>query len=452
VLFGSSRRHGGRDVTALGLFCLSYILWRPVSNGVVLYPVLALLAASALARCVTGQRRVFRSFAVTGYLLIVAGLITALVGSVNATPGFAQQSTVWFGSTFIWGLWAVSMTRDKVRLTLRVVTIATALLSGLIILYIGANQGILPSIVPDSLLNAQGAGYDLTGDGSAIRLYGLSTLAAAGPLVSSALVAGKDKFLPSRALLAVATILAVLAAIFAGRRAIAAVTIASPLVTYALLRLLRPRAHVARPTTRLLKWILGAPLILVLSVVAFHFSLLDRPLAALGDGLHLYFNIGNSSGGAKAASDVVREQQTGELVTAWGGHPWFGSGLGAVLPDGFVRSADRPWMFELQYHQLLFSSGLVGAGLLSAAFVSAWHGVRRAAAASPEHVPTIVATSVAAISMLVANASNPYLQAVGNGWAIALILGVANALLVPKVEAVVPVGSGTMSSVGLFHR
>jgi hypothetical protein len=64
---------------------------------------------------------------------------------------------------------------------------------------------------------------------------------------------------------------------------------------------------------------------------------------------------------------------------------------------------------------------------------------------SPEHVPTLVATSVAALSMLVANASNPYLQAVGHVWSVALVLGVANALLRPRAQPDVAVDDASSS-------
>lgn len=417
--------------TALMLMCLCYVIWRPVSNGSVLYPVLALLAALAISKILTGERSVAKPFAIAAYLLTLAVLITTIVGSIRATPGLTQQATLWFGSIAIWGLWAVSLTRDGIHLTLRVITIATASLSGLIVLYVGAQQGLLPSFVPDSVLNAQGAGFDLTQQGSAIRLYGLSTLAAAGPLVSSALVVGSDKFLPSRKLLALATVLAVIAGVVAGRRAVAALTILSPVLTYLLMRVLRRREKVPSSKRRAAKWVLASPFLVVVAFVAVKFSLLDRPLAAVGDGFNLVFGTVSASDSLKSASDLVRAQQTKELLTAWGDHPLFGHGLGAVLPDGFVRSTERPWMFELQYHDLLFTSGLVGALLVLAAGVSAWIGIRRAAAANPEHVPTIVVTCVAAVSMLIANASNPYLQAVGHGWSIALVVGVASALLRP---------------------
>jgi hypothetical protein len=437
----SKLRNGtvGKMRTALMLMCVCYVLWRPVSNGAILYPVLALLVALALSKIVTGERSVSRPFGISAYLLIIGGLVSAIVGSVYGAPGVNQQATVWFGSILIWGVWAVSMTRDQIRLTLRVFTIATAFFSGLIVLYIGAQQGMLPNVVPDSWLRSQEAGFDLTADGSAVRLLGLSTLAAAGPLVSSALVAGRDTYLPSRRLLALASILAVIAGVVAGRRAIAVVTIASPLLTLLLLRFLRPRAKISGPSRKPPKWVLMSPLLLVGGWVAMRLSLLDRPLAAVGDGLRLFFSFSGASGSAKSSGDLVRVQQGQELLTAWGDRPFLGHGLGAVLPDGFVRSNDRPWMFELQYHDLLFSSGLVGAGLVMAALVSAWVGIRRAAAASPEHVPAIVATCVAAVSMLIANASNPYLQAVGHGWSVALVVGVANALLRPKPTCVVPV-------------
>jgi len=438
--------------TALMLMCLCYVLWRPVSNGAILYPVLALLAVLAVFKLITGERSVSKLFALAAYLLIIAGFITAIVGSVRGAPGLIQQATLWFGSILIWGLWALSFTRDNIRITLGVIAIATACLSGLIVLYVGAQQGFLPGYVPDSVLNAQGAGFDLTQGGSAIRLYGLSTLAAAGPLVSSALFVGRDEYLPSRKLLAVAAVLAVLAAVVAGRRAIAALTIVSPVLTYILLYFMRPRTKVPWSRRRPLKWVLASPLLFVVSLVTVQSSLLDRPLSAVVDGFNLFFGSVSKSGGVKSVSDQLRQQQTQELISAWGDHPFLGHGLGAVLPDGFVRSTDRPWMFELQYHDILFTSGLLGAVLLLAVLISAWVGIRRAAAANPEHVPAIVATCVAALSMLIANATNPYLQAVGHGWSIALVLGVANALLRPPRERDVAVARGTTVTTNPISR
>jgi O-antigen ligase len=118
-------------------------------------------------------------------------------------------------------------------------------------------------------------------------------------------------------------------------------------------------------------------------------------------------------------------------LTAFAGKPLFGYGLGASVPTGYYRAADRPYLFELQYHQLLFTSGLAGLLLVAAAGVAAWVGIRRAARACTEHVPVLVASATGAAALLIVNASNPYLQAVGHGWGLALVVGVANALLDP---------------------
>ncbi|MDN5794742.1 MAG: hypothetical protein L0H79_03200 [Intrasporangium sp.] len=122
----------------------------------------------------------------------------------------------------------------------------------------------------------------------------------------------------------------------------------------------------------------------------------------------------------------------GELVSAWSDSPILGHGLGAVLRSGFTRSDDRPWMFELQYHQLLFSTGLVGILLTAAALVVLAVAMRRAAALFPEHRSVIVTTGVASTALLLANASNPYLQAVGHQWGAAIGAAVIGALLKSK--------------------
>jgi hypothetical protein len=77
---------------------------------------------------------------------------------------------------------------------------------------------------------------------------------------------------------------------------------------------------------------------------------------------------------------------------------------------------------------------LFGAILLLGAVASMWSCIRSAAAQHPEHVPTIVAGCVAASSLLIADASNPYLQAVGHGWGLALVVGIVNALLKPAED------------------
>ena len=59
-------------------------------------------------------------------------------------------------------------------------------------------------------------------------------------------------------------------------------------------------------------------------------------------------------------SSSTRFDQAPELWAAFKGAPVLGSGLGARLADGYVRSTSAPWSFELTYLQLLVQVGVVG--------------------------------------------------------------------------------------------
>jgi hypothetical protein len=124
----------------------------------------------------------------------------------------------------------------------------------------------------------------------------------------------------------------------------------------------------------------------------------------------------------------LRTEQAGELLVGWSQHPLLGAGLGAELASGYTRSDERSWSFELQYHQFLFNYGAVGVVLLVAAAVLVVSLARKAAAAHPENLPVLVVVGTAALALLIANATNPYLQATGHHWGLALAIGVAHAL------------------------
>jgi hypothetical protein len=421
-------------LSVLGIFCLSYLVWRPVSTPLILYPVLAVLGVVSLVQ-VGVATRLAKPFACSIILIACAGAFAALNGAMHATPGLVHQSIVWFGGLVLWSTWAAAFRRETIRMTLIAITLATALLSAFIALYVGSQTGILPPLLPDSLLQAQDAGFHDTLEGSAIRLYGLSSLVIAGPLVTAGLLAGKDRLLPPRSLMAIAGILAILAALMAGRRALAVVIVLSPVLAFIFSRALPPRRdRTAKRSSHMPVLLIAAPLVLLSVWWTFRETVSARILKPVSEVLAVYFGVGEVYGTTKSGSDIARIAQIEHLFTEWRGHPLAGNGMGAVLKSGFYRSANRPWMFELQYHQLLFSFGLIGMTFLVVAIAAMWTCVRSAAAQNPEHLPTIVAASVAATSLLIANASNPYLQAVGHGWGIALLAGIANALLTPTKD------------------
>ncbi|MBP1817716.1 hypothetical protein [Mycobacterium sp. OAE908] len=419
-------------VRLVSALALAYIVWRPVSSGYALYPTLTVIAALALWR-VSSRRYVAEPFVVSGLLFVFAGAIAAVIGSFNSAPGLSHECWVWFGSFIIWGLWAISLDRTAIRDALLAITITATLVGGTIVLYTWGNDGILPQLIPDWLVRAQGAGFSLTAEGSHIRYYSLSSLAAAAPLVTAGLLAGKDSLLPPRWLLAVASAVCITAALVSGRRAIAVVAIMAPIIAFLFMRALRPTpVRRGRPRDIDLRVVAAVPLLLIGIAIAANFLVVRRVLTAMSQAAFVFFDIGRPTIGVKGAGDIERDIQATQLLTAFAEKPLFGYGLGARLPSGYYRAVDRPYLFELQYHQLLFTSGLVGFALVTAAGVAAIVGIRRAARACPQHLPVLVASATGAAALLIVNASNPYLQAVGHGWGLALVVGVANALLDPQ--------------------
>jgi hypothetical protein len=167
-------------------------------------------------------------------------------------------------------------------------------------------------------------------------------------------------------------------------------------------------------------WILACAGALIISAAS-------RAARATADVAYTFLGLGEPSS-VDAVDTNIRSTEAAELFRGWANHPIFGSGLGAELPSGYVRSLIRPWMFELQYHQALFALGLFGMLLLGlAALLVLWTII---AAGRAVYRPSLVAATTAGIAIVVANASNPYLQAVGHGWGVALAVGIANVLLI----------------------
>lgn len=413
------------------LACLVYVLWRPVSNGQILYPVMALLAVLSMLRMVKYRQPWPRELRVAAIVLACGAALSVAIGAARNNPGLAHQATVVFGGAAVWGSWALSLRRKHIRDTLIAITAVTLALGSLILLYIGSQSGLVPIPLPTSILESQAAGFSDTGESTAIRFLGLSTLTIVAPLCASALMVRRDDLLPPRALLASAACVAVLAGVASGRRGIAVVTVAAPFLAWGVQRLLDPN----RRRLRIPVWtVIALPLIAPILAIASDTAVGRKALASVQDALSVFLGVGDSSG-TDPRSDLQRTEQIGELLRGWSDQPVAGSGMGAVLQSGYTRSEDRPWMFELQYHQLLLSGGLVGVITTAVAVIVLWTMVRRCASVNPEHLGSLTAVTVATLALLLANASNPYLQAVGHQWGVALVVAVTCALLGNETSA-----------------
>jgi hypothetical protein len=134
-----------------------------------------------------------------------------------------------------------------------------------------------------------------------------------------------------------------------------------------------------------------------------------------------------AGGGVQQGDNSLRLNQIEVLVREGLRLPVFGHGVGATIP-GYVRDPARPWNFELQYFLYFFQLGVVGLAALLTAAALALRAIRTSITVATEPLLTVqIAALACALAILAANASNPYLQAVGHQWMLFLPAGVIGA-------------------------
>lgn len=382
-----------------------------------LYPTLAIMTIASWVAARSNRGGWAREAHGAVLLLLITGLAGITLGAIQNNPGWAQAGTVWVGGIIVWVSFGLGASRF-LKPILTSIAIGVLIVGTAVTFEVGNYLGLLPRLVPQWFSELQDTFVNGDLMSSGIKFYGLSTLAAGTPLVVALAISPNSPYSPRRSLCIWAAVASCVGALLSGRRGILLVAILSPLILLAWRRFVLPRRKAAAP-----KWVpptVAGVVLTTVGAVATLPGLSSRVLEMFADTAALAE--GADAGGA---SDVVRVEQASRLLHAWGTNPIFGSGFGATLPDGFIRSVERPWAFELQYHLLLFNVGLVGLAAVIAAVALIVPTIRRAATERPEMAAVICAISTSCTALVVANATNPYLQAVGHGWPLGLVIGVA---------------------------
>jgi len=409
----------GNLARATNCAALAYLMVRPVGFNSVLIPVLALLAATSVATVAVRRPKASRPILILFTALIAAGIYGAIVGLGN--PGLLNGVLVWLVAPSVFAFWVLAGDTRQLRWLLATAAITTVAISLVILTFIAGSVGAIPQLFPEWLQTQLGFFFDPTiTDGIAIQFLGLSTLVAAAPMWLTAAILPGHRLLPRRALSASAGIAALFATMVAGRAALTVVTVTVPVLIWIVWRILSRREQ---------RSFIGsiAPIVAVLGAVAVAVALLLAGNANVTKAFSRLLSLFTGEG--QTLSDRIRSAQAEELLSAWAQSPVFGSGLGATI-DGYARSDDRPWDFELQYHLYLFQFGILGALILLVAVGAGLYVFLKAVRTSPDSVPVLFVVAAGGLAMLSANASNPYLQAPGHMWAVYLPLMAANLLLV----------------------
>ncbi|MGX6979956.1 O-antigen ligase family protein [Vagococcus elongatus] len=111
--------------------------------------------------------------------------------------------------------------------------------------------------------------------------------------------------------------------------------------------------------------------------------------------------------------DELRSLQFDALIDGWKQKPFFGHGYG-VNTETIVRSQDVPGMYELTYVALLFQTGLVG--FLSLMFLYGWLIYKLFRLSILERNFVNLAFTIGLTSVMIANATNPYIQSFDGMW------------------------------------
>lgn len=403
---------------------LSFVLFRPVSNNLILYAIFTLIGLIAVSALLRG-RKIAPEILVIAFLVAAIALYGIALGPSN--PGLTFTLLVWVVGPVLYFSCAAAATPFALRAFFWGAAVATLMIGLLLILFVFGEAGRIPQIIPPWLEAQTGLGATFRGTVSQARSFGLSSLNALGPLWAASLTLRRDSFLPPWPVRVICAVIALAAALISSRSAILVVIVAAPVIAVVVRALLRQRPFPPiRVRPQLVGVILaaGAFLALALAVVAPRLRSFG-PLTTAFQSVSSFFTGKSSNVGA---DESIRSDQATHLLDAWAQNPLFGRGFGAAVPD-YARTSERPWVLELQYHLLLFNIGLVGMALIVGIGVAAVILIRRAAAFAPEFQPTLVVSTSVAVAMLIANATNPYLQAPGHMWAIFLPLAVANALL-----------------------
>lgn len=399
--------------------------------------VLVIVAVLALKTCRLG---VHPAVALWTLALSALAFLFVLEGLIFGAPGAASQATVYVIYPLIY-LAMISGVRNQ-RILSGVgwtLVVSTCCISVYSIVYLLIQTGVLPESRLFSLLTFdwEAQAFGLHEGYIAMQFPGLNSLPFLVPFSIASLVtltsraAGLSVWL--RAFLWVSALLAFGSVLLSGRRALYLATLLAPFLTWAFLSFQPALERVWSKKALFRITALGA-LTLVISLVPLN-AVYGVTFSGLVDRLSVGFNFGPTSEDDGA---LERHQQFSALLAGWTANPVLGAGHGAPA-FGSVRSELEPWSYELSYMALLYQTGLVGMAAYGAGiFWIYWMGVR--VIRSGGYLSALmVACLVGMTSILIANATNPYVARFDGMWSIFLPIALINLWLLRPSAPVQPV-------------
>lgn len=403
----------------IGYSFLLFTIYLPVSHNEFRGWFMALVVAVILARIIRNHGKIGLHPSTFHWILFyfVAGTAFVTLSYLRDAPGALFSSLVFIVWPLVYALMIEAVAQPaRIVNVLRVLTLAMIAIGLGTVYFLAWTLGWVPdSIYIDPQLVDHVAFF---GTSMQMSHLSISCLIFLIPFTISSLYVYSPKtprFLPPW-VICLALSFGLFTAFVGGRRGLFLVLLTTPALALFFHSWLPERLR-PPPFRRIL---LTAPLV----------------LALLGIGLYLGKTTGWSWGGTwdlfltgfqfrSDPSANARLTQFIALTQAWKTHPLFGAGLGVGVP-GVIRSATRPWEYELQYVLLLYQIGVVGIIIYGAGLAWIYYRARKMARSGSALGVHIVPVLVGMTSFLIADATNPYLPTFGHLWTLFLPVAMIN--------------------------
>jgi hypothetical protein len=398
-----------------------------------------ILAAVAVATLATGHSGIHPTVALWTLSLSLLGFLFVLEGFFTGAPGAGKTVGVYVIWPIIYVLMIAGVRNKRILSGLIGTFIISTIFIGIYsIVYLLIQTNVLPESRYFDLISfdwdAQAFGLD---EGYYSMQYpGLNSLPFLIPFSLAALITCPrhiEGAVPlHRVGLWVAVLLGLASVALSGRRALFLVTLTTPALT---LLFVRFQPIVQRRSTW--KALVRVTACVVLAVVILLFCLnasYGIGFTGLTDRLSIGFDFSPTTADQGANE---RRRQFHALLAGWMENPILGAGHGSPA-YGSIRSEKSPWSYELYYMALLYQTGLFGITAYAAGiFWIYWVGVR--VIRSGGYLSGLmVACLVGMSSILIANATNPYLDGFDAMWAIFFPLALINFWLVRRAAPRLP--------------
>lgn len=397
-------------VSAPGMALLFLMLFAPLAYQVIKAPLLGLtlgiVAVGVLDRKIL---RIHPTILLWSTLMISVGLLYILLGLSRGAPGSVRLTTAYalwpLIFTFLLGGTCSPVVMNRLFKVLVFGALAISLYS---LSYVLSILNLIPGWMYIEIDQGQAIGFH---EGYVdINIHSTNSLIFLVPFLTGCILTWPStRTMPvSRAFLWVAYAVSLAFGILSARRALWVIIAISPFVA------LFFRSFVNRSVPMLSRSrVVGIAVLGLAGLVVLFVALqqvFDIAFVDMFRKLTIAFDMTSKEGGGS-----LRGYQLAQLLDHWSNHPWFGSGLGSVVPN-YVRSETYPWSYELFYVAIMNQTGVIG--LLMYILAGAWifgHSIRilmEGGRLSLYVVPALTGT----LCYLVANASNPMIGKFDHVW------------------------------------